>query len=126
MRALGVMVIAVLALTGCASSPPVQLTRDAEYDSVEALRDAYTAAGGKCDNWVQDDVVRGSTESGRCGSEGQGGMLSIYPTTASRDSIVKGAKRFEHNFLIGPNWIINDDNVEKLRTQLGGTIDVGR
>ena len=89
-----------------------------------ALRDAYVAAGGECDDWAQTNVVKLAAESGTCGDDM---VLSTFANESDRDSTVSTLKELMEliggvKLLVGPNWIINSDEAPRLQPKLGGTI----
>lgn len=94
------------------------------YEDVEALRDAFVAAGGECDDWEQTNRVLGAAQSGDCGTDT---VLSTYLThDAVQDRIAETkASAFgaiTGDWLTGENWIINGGDIEALQSKLGGTI----
>lgn len=116
-----------LMLSGCSAGPKSMeasgsaATYPSTYRSVEELRDAFVRAGGSCDHWEQDNVVKAAAESGRCS---ESNVLSIYTSKAEVDRAVqlfKSLGSIDAKLLVGENWIINDPAVGDLPEEFGGT-----
>lgn len=112
---------ALLALSACASSPP------ATYESAAALRDAYVKAGGTCNDWKQENKVKGAAQSGTCDG---GVVVSTYLTKDAVQQRVADTKAswlgdLDGRWLAGDNWIVNPaegDDVGELKKKLGGVV----
>ncbi|MFC0678320.1 hypothetical protein ACFFGH_10760 [Lysobacter korlensis] len=129
--AIALSLAAVALLAGCSSpsaAPVAQATPTqeapagpVEYGSVEELRDAYVDAGGSCDAWVQENRVTLAAESGDCNDST---VLMTFISESNRDELVATQKEmgFEVSLLVGPNWIVNADDIETVQETLGGTL----
>lgn len=117
---------AIALLAGCSSPAPEPTpTKPAgpvEYGAVEDLRAAFVDAGGVCNDWKQQNQVTVAAQSGQCGGET---VLSTFTTTADRDKMVATIKAISPDsltLLVGPNWVINSSQVDKVYKTLGGTL----
>lgn len=135
MRLVGVAVLA-LAMSGCgggdesAPAPVAPTTPTAtSYANVDALQQAAVAAGFVCPTWKRDDAVKVAASSGTCGDSA---VLSVYATDEALKRTVDQVARTNltirengtptRKFLVGPNWIINAPDAEKLVGALGGSL----
>jgi hypothetical protein len=143
------IIAAVLLLAGCSANKAGESTPPAapstvtvtptptgppsaqRYATVEALKDATVGAGYACPAWVQDDVIPFAAESGTCSEESVVNP-DVFMTLANQADLDEQLPVFESKvavtgaLLIGPNWIINADNVPsitRLATKLGGTVE---
>ena len=140
------IIAAVLLLAGCSANkagestppaPPSTVTvtptptgppSAQRYATVEALKDAAVGAGYACPAWVQDDVIPFlrnvapkplPDRHGEPSHFKQADLDEQLPVFESKVAVT-GA------LLIGPNWIINADDVPsitRLATKLGGTVE---
>ena len=128
-RALLIASLALM-LTGCAayapsstqhSTTPPAPTPAATYSTVTALRDAFVAAGGDCDEWVEGDMVTLAAQSGDCSTST---VLSIYISEADKSTVVANLKAFGSgvHLLVGENWIINTPDPASYLKGMGGTV----
>jgi hypothetical protein len=90
---------------------------------VSDLKDAWIAAGGTCDDWVEDDVVQTAAQSGHCSDDD---VFMTFADDSSKAEAVDNLKQFASTdipttLLVGPNWIINDDSAPSYASKLGGT-----
>ena len=140
---------AVLLLAGCGSnkaaegappaapstvtvSPtPTRPPAAQRYVTVEALKDAAVGLGYDCPAWVQHTVIPSADESGTC-SEESAVNPDVFMTFANQAHMDAQRPVFESKvgvggaLLIGPNWIINADDVPsitRLAATLGGAVD---
>ncbi|MDN5895735.1 MAG: hypothetical protein L0H93_17135 [Nocardioides sp.] len=114
-----ILVATTLIITGCGPDKT-----GGSYDDVEALRDAYLNAGGRCDDWNQSNEVDGAAQSGECGMNT---VLSTYLThDAVQDRIAETKDsifgEMGGEWLTGENWVINTDDVRDIQKKMGGTI----
>lgn len=133
----------VLALTGCttvgpdaeplppatpvATATPTAIAAPADggtFATVEALRDTYVEAGGRCDEWDQSNIVTAAAESADCDADT---VLSTYTSVADRDGIVNYLKEYGEGIggvtlLVGGNWIINSEDAREVQPGLGGIV----
>jgi hypothetical protein len=141
-------ITAVLLMAGCGANKAVENTPPAapstvtvtptptglpaakRYATVEALKDAAVGSGYACPAWVQDDVIPFAAESGTCSDESVVNP-DVFMTFANQADLDEQLPVFESKvavggaLLIGPNWIINADNVPsmtRLAAVLGGTV----
>lgn len=113
------MCITFLASVSACSSEP-----QAKYESVDDLKQAFVDAGGECNDWIQDNKVLNSQQSGRCGDFA---VLSIY---LSQDAVERRVEETKNSifgtvggdWLVGENWIINDKDAAQFQDSLGGNI----
>jgi hypothetical protein len=117
-------------LSGCSTSGGAAGPTTIGYQSLAALRSAYTAAGSRCPVWSENDDIQAAAQSGSCGN---GVTLSTYLNAADllgevkllRDTASSGedpgsAPRAE--LLIGPNWLVSGPHVRHLQPKLGGQL----
>lgn len=102
---------------------------DAEYSSVDELRDAAVASGYACDSWKKRQPVRFATEVSSCSwndsfatFESEGDVQKqIDSFKATDDMLVESGERpMPH--LVGPNWIITAADAASLQAALGGEV----
>lgn len=98
------------------------------FKDVDALREAFTDAGGTCDDWNQTDTVTGALQSGECGDTSQ---LSVFKDSSGVQYQITEVKKSDQaegmgDWLTGENWIIaTDDSTESatdLQAELGGQV----
>lgn len=92
---------------------------------MDALHQAYIAAGLPCDWEITENVVSGSFESGVCRDTENG--LNTFATQADLDGLLKlNEDSIEPGlFLVGDLWAIGSEHPEDLltaQTELGGTL----
>lgn len=107
-----------LLLTGCGPE------KNATYETVEGLKEAYVDAGGACDDWSQTNAVEIAAQSGECGDST---VLSVYlsPEAVERRIEATKASMFAEimgDWLVGENWIVHADDATDLQDELGGRI----
>lgn len=118
-KLLATFVAAVLILSGCGPDDS-----GGSYNDVEALRDAFVDAGGTCDEWEQTNKVLGAAQSGECGINT---VLSTYLNHEAVQDRISDTKdsmfgAMGDDWLTGENWIINGDNIDELKQELGGQV----
>ncbi|GAA4737931.1 hypothetical protein GCM10025783_05530 [Amnibacterium soli] len=128
-----VLAAAVVLLSGCASSTAGSAPKPASHQTLDALKSAYTDAGGRCPVWVEDDDIQAAAQSGTCGD---GVTLSTYWTAADLVGEVKllrdtassgddpGSAPPKTEVLIGANWLLTGRHVRQLQPKLGGQLVV--
>ena len=122
--ALTAATLAAALLTGCApGSEPQPAAADGSYATLADLRAAYEGAGGECEEWFEHEVD-GALEAGDCDGDT---TMQIFPDEASRDAIVENVLSGTADIggavlLVGPNWILNDQDAEALQADLGGEL----
>lgn len=135
MRLVAVLVLAVI-MAGCgggddgaAPAPVVPTPTATSFANVDALQQAAVAAGFECPTWKRDNAVKIAASSGTCGDSA---VLSVYATDEALKATVETVARTNltirengtptRKFLVGPNWIINAPEAEKLVGALGGSL----
>jgi hypothetical protein len=122
-----IAIASVLLLSGCTGTPapktstaPASSVPAATYKTVDALRVAFTKAGGDCSGWVASNPVKLAAQSGDCSGST---VLSTYLSSASRDQVIVNLKSFGNvHLLVGENWIINTPSPEPYADALAGTV----
>lgn len=117
----------MLALTGCAAGETAQpgvTGAVTTYENVEALRDAFVAAGGQCPQWEPIDPGKYTAEAGRCSDSI---VLAVYADPAELADAVQRAKDLAvpAHLLVGENWLLNIDEPQTYVGALGGTVVTG-
>lgn len=88
---------------------------------VVAVRDAYRAAGGDCDEWVQTNQVTNAIASGTCDDDA---VLMVFVSETERDDTINGLRLIAQDgvhLIVGENWLINTPDAVRLAVKLGGT-----
>lgn len=122
------LVAVAAGMAGCASEPDKTEAAKVEpvktYDKVAALKDAFVKAGGRCQDWTESNKVKIASQSGECGTAT---VLSVYLSKDAVERRIEATKSSifgdsGNDWLVGDNWIINDDDVADLQPKLGGRI----
>ncbi|TDL45278.1 hypothetical protein [Microbacterium oleivorans] len=105
-------------------APSAGATQLGVISSVEELREAYVASGGRCEAWVQDNVVTAAEESGTCNDST---VLMYFDSTeaakASADVLLDITLPGETtSILLGSNWILNSPDASAQQATLGGSV----
>lgn len=98
--------------------------KNATYETVEGLKEAYVDAGGVCDDWSQTNAVEIAAQSGECG---ESTVLSVYLSSEAVERRIEATKgsmfaEIMDDWLVGENWIIHADDATDLQGELGGRI----
>lgn len=107
-----------LMLSGCSAGGAKS------YSSIDDLVTGYESSGLIC-NWTQTDQVTDALESGTCNSES---VLMLFNDSAEATTLAESLADTMRGFgmdptiLVGPNWVINDTEVESLQPVLGGKL----
>ena len=94
------------------------------YSSIYVLKKEFEKAGGQCWEWSKNDQLF-AWVTGDCDKNT---VLIFYPKkTNTLADALQMAKTYRSikvkvNLLVGPNWIINSDQVNIVRKKLGGTL----
>lgn len=126
--------LAAVALAGCTGAPPDEaetgsLDQVGRVTDIDALVDAYVAAGGMC-TWQQTDEVPGAAASGTCveaascATTDEWSTLSVFSSTTARDRAADDvrAQPCETSVLVGENWIIDAHDAVDVAVPLGGRL----
>ena len=118
-KLLATLAATTILMTGCGPDES-----GGSYSDIEALRDAYMRAGGECENWEETNNVLGAAQSGDCGMHT---VISIYLNhDAVQDRIAETKESIfaeaTDDWLTGENWIINGNDPDRLREEMGGQI----
>ncbi|MFD2673816.1 hypothetical protein [Gulosibacter bifidus] len=120
-RALISIAAATLLLTGCTGgeSVPQKTGKPTSYDSLEALRDAFIAAGGECPSWEEIDPGDYDAQAGRCNDKV---VIAIYNKPEELEHAIQRSKDLAvgTHLLVGNNWMINVENPQDFVDALGG------
>jgi hypothetical protein len=123
-------VVASVALSFFGQITPADASPVAKkYKSIASLKAAFIDAGGQCWEWKIDapatEAFLANTVYADCDAETR---LIFYKkkTNVLKESL-ESAKlyrslRFKINMLVGPNWVINSDQVKLVQKKLGGTL----
>jgi hypothetical protein len=115
----------ILALSLIGASQASATNKDAKrYSSIFALKTEFVKAGGQCWEWkTNDPIFPWSTAD--CDKNT---VLIFFPKQfntmkeALKTAKVYRSLDFKVNLLVGPNWIINSDQVRLVRKKMGGTL----
>ena len=96
---------------------------------IDALVDAYVAAGGTC-AWQKTDEVPGAAASGTCieaascTTTDEWATLSVFSSTVARDEAAEEirAQPCETSVLVGENWILDASDAVDVAVPMGGRL----
>lgn len=130
-RVCGAVVAAVLILSGCAAptpepvpsgAPSLTLSPTPEASALDALREAYAAAGGQCARITPRDTSL-AEEAGDCDG---GALLTTYGSREQRDGAISALEGLQltnpnpHVIAVGPDWIVNGADAGSFAEAMGG------
>lgn len=106
------------------SNASAQVKQAKKYSSIYALKSDFVKAGGQCWEWEMDkkffDFLTASCDANT--------RLVYYPKYANTMTEALNLARttremkYRVNILVGPNWIINSDQVQLVSKKMGGTL----
>ncbi len=131
MKQLLLAALTVAALTGCTGTVATsgsEVTPDARYGSVEALKDAAVEAGLTCPRYRETNRITEAAQSAECSADA---VLATFTSERDKDRWLTGYRELADMLgldpvLVGPNWMINATNAEQLQPMLGGVLDASR
>jgi hypothetical protein len=99
------------------------------YDSIFSLKTAFLKAGGQCWEWKLDSYVGkyigDEVIAADCDNKTR---IIFYRKNANvlkdalRNAELSRSIGYKVNILVGPNWMINSDQVNLVYRKLGGTL----
>lgn len=120
--ALFVMVLLILELPSAAFAQEKKVKK---YSSISALKSDFVKTGGQCWEWKRNPKMFEDQITADCDKK----TVLIYflkeVNTLNRALSMATTYRslgFPVNLLVGPNWIINSDQVKIVSKKLGGTL----
>ena len=120
-----VVLLAALFVLGFSSDASAQTKKAQSYSSLIALKTAFVKSGGQCWEWSRNKQMFDDFINADCD---QKTVLIFYlKKTNTMAEALRMAKtyrslEFKVNLLVGPNWIINSDQVNLVSKKLGGTL----
>jgi hypothetical protein len=115
----------ILAFSLISSNPVSAASKEAKrYSSIFALKTEFVKAGGQCWEWKTNDPIF-AWSTADCDKNT---VLIFFPKQFNTmNEALKTAKLHRDlgvkvNLLVGPNWIINSDQVRLVRKKMGGTL----
>lgn len=108
----------MLGLAGCSSN--------ASYASPNELIDAYTAAGGACDDpqEVGEEMLSEGAHGAFCAGDGEIAMLVVFDSAEDKNRYIARVDtgNFDQQILAGERWAVVADNAADLKADLGGAV----
>ena len=100
-----------------------------KYTSITSLKAAFVKAGGQCWEWkIDTEATRASGEDAvYADCDGKTRIVFHRKEQNVLKRALESAKlyrslKFKINMLVGPNWMINSDQVKLVHKKLGGTL----
>ena len=120
-----VLFVAALFILGFTSDASGQTKKAQSYSSIVALKTAFVKSGGQCWEWSRNAQIFPEFINADCDQKTV--LIYYLKKTNTMAEALRMAKtyrslNFKINLLVGPNWIINSDQVVLVSKKLGGTL----
>jgi hypothetical protein len=120
-----VLFVAALFALGFSSDASAQTKKAQSYPSLNALKTAFVKSGGQCWEWSRNQQFFAEFVTADCDQKTV--LIHYLKKTNTLTEALKMAKTyrsmgFKVNLLVGPNWIVNSDQVVLVSKKLGGTL----
>lgn len=94
------------------------------YKTINEFKQAFVNAGGQCWEWKRDPDISGQS-GGTCDK-----LTTLVFYTKKTDTLaqaiefakVERSLGFKVHLIVGPNWMVNSDQVKYVHRKLGGTL----
>jgi hypothetical protein len=124
-RKIPVVVVAMLVFFSFSNDAFAQTKKAQSYPSIIALKSAFVKSGGQCWEWSRNAQMFPEFINADCDEKTV--LIYYLRKTNTMTEALRMAKSyrslgFKINLLVGPNWIINSDQVVLVSKKLGGTL----
>jgi hypothetical protein len=157
LKAAAVAVIGAAALTGCSAtavapqpaatptatatasprytiperytSPTPTAAGQRTYSDIDALHEAFVAAGGTCKDFFKPQLKNALPKAmGKCGTESGAATMYLLWDSADRDQLVETVQatspvaKLPVNLVVGDWWVLDSPDAAKVAKALGGKL----
>jgi hypothetical protein len=117
------LAVAALSFAACSASgptPPPPPADGGTFETLEALKEAVTAAGLVCPDLVLHNDAKYSASSGSCSGDLS---LAVYSNDLSLEAQVDLWKPTDRGSInVGQNWTVVSPDPKLIQQKLGGTV----